>query len=170
MHRGDFMFKNLQETIKALNADVKNVANCEKAKKLRKKLLSIGMPLAICGFLGVFVCFVLFATAGFKAFKPNGGFTARILVPFILIIPCAAIGGIGSTLTSLGLKIVITGYTTNLIDEAVGNNCPNCGETITEETQFCTKCGTKVRKTCSQCKHVNNYKDKYCEKCGNKLD
>ena len=30
------MFKNLQESIKALNADVKTVANCEKAKKLRK--------------------------------------------------------------------------------------------------------------------------------------
>ena len=34
------MFNNLQETIKALNADVKNVANCEKAKRLRKKLSS----------------------------------------------------------------------------------------------------------------------------------
>ena len=81
------MFKNLQETIHALNADVKNVANCEKAKRLRKKLLSIGLPLAIGGFVGVFVCFILFATAGFDAFGPNG-FTARIIVPFVLFLPC----------------------------------------------------------------------------------
>ena len=48
------MFNNLRETIKALNADVNNVANSEKAKKLRSKLLKIGIPLAVCGFLGVF--------------------------------------------------------------------------------------------------------------------
>jgi hypothetical protein len=81
------MFKNLQESIKALNADVKNVANCEKAKKLRKKLLTIGLPLAIGGYLGVFICFALFATAGMNAFGPNG-FTARVMIPFLLFIPC----------------------------------------------------------------------------------
>ena len=163
------MFKNLQETIKALNADIKNVANCEKAKKLRKKLLTIGLPLAICGFLGVFICFALFATAGFDAFGGNR-FTARIMVPFLLFIPCGIVGSIGSVLTSLGLKIVVTGYATNLINETVGNNCPKCGETINSEMLFCTKCGTKVRKECSKCKHVNNHKSDYCEKCGTRLD
>ena len=159
------MFKNLQETIKALNADVKNVANCEKAKKLRKKLLAIGLPLAIGGFLGVFICFALFVTA----MGPNG-FTARIMVPFLLFMPCGVVGGIGSMIASLGFKIVITGYTTNLINETVGNNCPNCGETISFEMQFCSKCGTKVRKECPNCKYVNNHKSDYCEKCGTKLD
>lgn len=163
------MFKKLQETINSLNADVKNVTNCEKAKKLRKKLLAIGLPLAIGGFLGVFICFVLFATAGFDAMGPNG-FSARIMVPFLLLIPCGIVGGIGSTIASLGFKIVITGYTTNLINETVGNNCPNCGETIGSEMYFCSKCGAKVRKECSNCKHINNYKSYYCEKCGTKLD
>ena len=163
------MFNNLQETIKALNADVKNVANCEKAKRLRKKLLAIGLPLAICGFLGVFICFALFATAGFDAIGSNG-FSARIMVPFLLIIPCGVVGGIGSMIASLGFKIVITGYTTNLINETVGNNCPNCGETIGSEMYFCSKCGTKVRKECPNCKYVNNHKNDYCEKCGTKLN
>lgn len=163
------MFKNLQETIKALNADVKNVANCEKAKKLRKKLLAIGLPLAIGGFLGVLICFALFSTAGFDAMGPNG-FSARIMVPFLLFIPCGLIGGIGSIIASLGFKIVITGYATNLINETVGNNCPNCGETISSDMQFCSKCGTKVKKICSNCKHVNNHKSVYCEKCGTKLN
>ena len=162
------MFKNLQETIKALNADVKNVANCEKAKKLRKKLLTIGLPLAIGGFLGVFICFALFATAGMNAFGPNG-FTARRLGPFWLFMPCGVVGAIGSMIASLGFKIVVTGYTTNLINETVGNNCPNCGETINSEMIFCSKCGSKVKNECSNCKHINSHKSDYCEKCGTKL-
>ena len=163
------MFKSLQETIHALNADVKNVANCEKAKRLRKKLLSIGLPLAIGGFVGVFVCFILFVTAGFDAVGPNG-FTARIIIPFVLFLPCGAIGGIGSMITSLAMKIIIVGYTTGLVDEVVGNKCTNCGENVKAEMNYCVKCGKKIRKECSNCKHVNNYNSEYCEKCGNKLD
>ena len=166
------MFKGLQETIKALNADVNNVTNCEKAKKLRKNLLLIGLPIAIIGFLGMFTCITLFVIncVGSRPDFTTTTFPTKILVPFLLIIPCFAIGGIGSSIASLGFKIVITGYTTNLINETVGNNCPNCGETIGSEMYFCSKCGAKVRKECSNCKHINNYKSYYCEKCGTKLD
>lgn len=163
------MFKNLRETIKELNADVKNVANSEKAKKLRKKLLATGLPMAIGGFLGVFICFTLFATAGFDAMGPNG-FSARIMVPFLLFIPCGILGGIGFMIASLGFKIIVTGYTTNLINETVGYNCPNCGETINSEMFFCSKCGTKVKKECSNCKYPNSHKNDFCEKCGAKLN
>ena len=163
------MFKNLQETIKALNADVKDVANCEKAKNLRKKLIKIGLPLSIIGWLGVFVCFVLFATAGNAAFGPNG-FSARLIVPMVLFLPLFIMGGIGSTIAGHGFNIVVTGYATNLIDEVVGNNCPNCGESINSEMCFCTKCGTAVRKECPNCKHVNDVKNEYCAKCGTKLN
>ncbi len=163
------MFRGLQDTIKALNADVKTVANCEKAKKLRNKLLRIGLPMAIGGFLGVFVCFVLIATAGFDAFGSNG-FTARFLVPFILFLPCGIVGGIGTVLAGLGGKIIIVGYTTNVIDEVVGNHCPVCGQTTGAESYYCSKCGAKVKKECARCKHVNHYQNDYCEKCGNKLD
>lgn len=163
------MFKNLQETIKALNADAKNVANCEKAKNLRKKLLTIGLTMAIVGFLGVFACFVMFTLAGANSMGTEG-FSTKILVPFLLFIPCGIIAAIGAKLASLGFKIVVAGYTTSLIDETVGNSCPKCGEAITPEMQFCSKCGTKVRKECSKCKHINNHKSEYCEKCGTKLD
>lgn len=162
------MFKNLEEEIKALNSDVKSVANCEKAKNLRKKLLSIGLTMAIVGFVGVFVCFVLFATAGFDAFGENG-FTARVLVPFFLFIPCGIIGGIGSTIASYGFKIVVVGYTTNLIDETVGNNCPKCGDKINQDEIFCSKCGFQVKKECPECKTINSHKDKFCKKCGKEL-
>lgn len=159
------MFRSLQETIKALNADVNNVANCQKAKKLRKKLLLIGLPLAIIGFIGTFICFALFIING----SNSTGFSTKFLVPFLLIIPCFAIGGIGSSIASLGFKIIITGYTSNLINETVGNNCPYCGSNINSETYFCPKCGKEIKKECSNCKHINNNQNDYCEKCGTKL-
>ena len=109
------MFTNLSNEIKELNSDVKNVANSKRAKKLRKKLLSFGIPIAIIGYVGVFVCLILFATAGFDAFDEHG-FTARVLVPFFLTIPCAVVGAFGARLASFGFKIVIAGYSSNLID------------------------------------------------------
>ena len=162
------MFNNLAEEIKNLNADVKTVANCERAKKLRKKLLCIGLPLAIIGGVGLITCFILFATAGFSAFG-NGGFTPRVLIPFALFIPFAILMAVGVAITNLGLKIIITQYTTNLIDETVGNNCSKCGDKIEPSEVFCSKCGTPVKKQCKKCQHINNIKNKYCEKCGEKL-
>lgn len=156
------MFKGLKEQINLLNADAKNVANCEKAKKLRTKLLAIGLPLAIVGVLGTLACAALFIMSADEGYE--------FLIPMLSMIPCIIIFIIGYSLSELGFKIVITGYTTNLIDETVGNNCPNCNATINPEMLFCSKCGTKVRKECPNCKFANNHKNEYCQKCGTKLD
>ena len=149
------MFNNLRETIKGLNANVNNVANSEKAIKLRKKLLSIGLTLAILGFLGVFVCFAIFAILSFNAVNTNT-FSTGIIVPCLLIFPFGIMGSIGAVIASLGFQIVITGYATNLIDETVGNNCPNCG--------------TELKKECPNCKVSNDNQNEYCSKCGTKLN
>ena len=52
------MFENLREEIRLLNSDVNNVSNSQKAKDLRRKLLTIGAPLMAIGYLGVFICFI----------------------------------------------------------------------------------------------------------------
>ena len=164
------MFKNLSETVKALNADVNNVANCEKAKKLRRKLVGIGLPMAICGFVGVIACFASFAITAVNSMNSMSfSIPTGIVIPFILFIPCGLVGGIGLNIASIGFKIVITGYTTNLVNETVGNNCPKCGETIELESSFCPKCGERLKKQCEACNHVNGYKNDYCENCGKKL-
>lgn len=162
------MFNNIRDEILRLNSDVNDVVNCEKARKLKKKLLCIGLPMAIIGFLGLFTCFVLFATAGFDAFGPNG-FTNRIIIPFILFLPFGFVGMIGASITSLAMKIVVIGYGTNFVDQAKGNRCPKCGDVVETNELFCTKCGTPLQLKCPKCGMINDYKNDFCKNCGEKL-
>ena len=162
------MFEGLKEEIRLLNSDVNNVANSEKAKELRNKLLKIGIPLAIIGFGGSFLCFVLFGTVGFMSLDASG-FNGAILIPFFLMIPLFLLGSVGGTLISLALKIVITGYTSNLVEETVWERCPKCGDRITKEELFCNKCGHQLRKKCPKCDFINEPSNNYCVKCGEKL-
>lgn len=177
------MFKGLRETIKGLNSDVKTVANCEKAKKLRKNLLIIGFIMAIVGIIGTLVCVGIVFSNFFDmgdsvmssslenndSFGKIKGFGKDIFVPFIIIIPFGILASIGIIFIKLGFSILVTGFATNLIDEAVGNNCPNCGKRVEGEKSFCSNCGHQLNKQCSHCGHVNHFKNVHCEKCGRKL-
>ena len=173
------MCSNLRNIVKELNYDISDVANSEKAKKLRKTLLCIGIPMLVIGIVGTITCFVLFVIGGVNQ-QPqlptnpgegvSLGFPSEMLIPFFLIIPCFIIFALGVELTSLGLKIIATGFTSKLIDETVGNNCPNCGNEILKNNSFCPKCGTKLVKKCPNCNHENDNKSDYCVNCGTSLN
>ena len=49
--------------------------------------------------------------------------------------------------------------------------CENCGAKIKENSQFCTKCGSKVtnKKICPNCGETNGKGASFCESCGNAL-
>ena len=63
------MFRGLHETIRNLNADLNNVTNCKRAKKLRKTLLSVGLPLVLFAFAGAIFCLVMFVKGGYENLK-----------------------------------------------------------------------------------------------------
>ena len=121
------------------------------------------------------LCLTIFVKEGFENLKQASkgleNFKIEtILIPFIALIPIVIGGMIGVTLTRLGLQIVITGYTSKLIDDAIGNNCPYCGDKIGDKEKFCSNCGKQLFKQCKKCKHKNHVKNNYCDSCGEKLN
>lgn len=163
------MFNNLRNTILNLNADVNNVANCEKARKLRKKLLAIGLTLAIAGIVLSFVCIVMFALGAAKNVGEVSFNIVPVLVPALLLLPCGLMASIGLILTVLALKIVVTGYATGVVKETIGNNCPNCNTAIKNGELYCPKCGTRFSKKCEACGFENDSKNEFCSQCGKSL-
>ena len=144
-----------------LAAKAKQVTNSEEAKNIRDKLLKTGIPMAVCGFLGAFACFVLFVVFGFMSVE-GGSFNILILVPFLLLIPCSIIGGIGAFAIYLGLGIVVAKATTNFLDN--NSYCPNCGDVVEEGELYCKKCGKPLlsKKICSSCHTENDMESVYC--------
>lgn len=155
------MFDDLKKTISELNSNVNDVANCEKAKALRKKLLKIGAIMAVVGFGGPFLLLLL---------ENIGVHMFRLLPVYITVPVFFFVGGIGVRIITLGLKIVITGYASGYLDKKLTIKCPYCDDPIKDGEIYCSKCGNRVKKECPSCKHINPMENDYCEKCGAKLD
>jgi len=48
--------------------------------------------------------------------------------------------------------------------------CPICGLKLKPDAEFCTNCGTKLKKVCPSCGNaIENLSGKFCEKCGASL-
>ena len=162
------MFGSVKKEIIEYN---ENKSNEELYKRIiKKKILSkvFGIILMILGFGGAFACFILVATSG-KIFLEDG-FTSRIIVPLILIVPCGIIGGAGSMLLTISAYI---NSNLNIYQKALAaslaSSCVNCGHIIKKDEVYCPKCGKPMNKTCQKCGEECNQGDTYCKKCGSKF-
>ena len=48
-------------------------------------------------------------------------------------------------------------------------NCPACGVIASAESNFCVKCGARLRIACPGCGEVNSAVSRYCHACGSAL-
>ncbi len=57
-------------------------------------------------------------------------------------------------------------------DSSIDDNitCDKCDLVNPKESEFCNKCGNRLRFACPQCKQLNNVGVGYCGKCGTKLE
>lgn len=166
-----FIFlKNLKTTVKELNSNVNNVANTEKAKQLKDKLLKYGIPLSIVGGVGVLIAIILGVGAFSALMESKKVLPVAIILPIVFFVIFSALLSIGITFLIFGLKIMVVEYTSDIIEESFGCNCPKCGARINDQTVYCPTCGVLLKKECSNCKHINNPRATFCEKCGKKLN
>lgn len=70
-------------------------------------------------------------------------------------------------------KVGFTFYMTAkcLADDIEISKCPFCGRNISENNNFCGKCGAKIKlqAECSNCGDINSNNARFCKKCGNSL-
>lgn len=151
------MFLRLREKIIKLNNNTSDIERVDKAKRLKKKLLLIGLPLAIIGIGGAIACFVLMTLRFANT-------TSLKLTPMMIVylyIPCFIIGSIGISITKLAFKVNTSESTKPL--------CPHCGTTIERQETLCSNCGTRLKSKCPNCGAINSGDNIFCSNCNERL-
>ncbi len=159
----------IMDYVKSINASVNDLVSQEKAKKIRKRLIIIGI---ICLVLGVVILSYSMISSILSFFEGMESMYFNFqhgMISFILFIPGSFLLMAGITLLRAGLAILFTKETSNFVDKTINDRC-SCGHTITSDQMFCPKCGRPTRQVCSNCGHVLEPKDEYCRKCGIKIN
>lgn len=162
------MFGRLGNAVKELNVNVADVATCEKAKKLRKKLLTFGIVGVVLGALMILGGIIMFMIPLMSPLETVNGLPVTSIIGMIMFMIGGGLSSISVVLIYYGLAILVGGATAKFVDKSINQRC-ECGEVILSSSKYCPKCGLPVRKTC-ECGHVNDSESKYCTECGKKLN
>lgn len=177
--------------LKSLVAKANQATNSEEAKKIKKKLLKIGIILSVIGLLLVIgatiVMFVGFGSSANVDMQNPQINMSGILVPAAFGSVMFIIGGIllviGVIAINLSLSIVIAGVTSSWLDvkneeeKSVNQSnpnydvCPHCKAQIAKNSKFCSNCGKSTVQTiiCPHCNAKNPIENKYCLNCGQRF-
>lgn len=177
--------------LKSLVAKANQATNSEEAKRIKKKLLTIGITLTVVGLIvliaGIIVSFVGFGINADKSMSSSqpmiSGFMSSALIGMVLFIIGAIATGIGTVAIRLALSIVIAGVTSSWLDvkneeeKSINQNnpnydvCPHCKAHIAKNAKFCSNCGKSTVQTitCPHCNAKNPIENKYCINCGQRF-
>jgi len=166
----------LYDTIASLNANLTDVATCKKAKKLRRILIWVGGFLILACSVVLVVCLINFLKVGFGVMNgmfnqsDNVGDTFSQILPYLIVfIICGLLLMLGIYMFKAGFKILVGTVGAKFVDKSLNTRCSNCGFVLTDQHDFCPKCGQNVRRVCPNCNHKNENGSDFCAKCGNPL-
>lgn len=169
--QGELISMKIMDYVKNINAGINDIVSKEKAIKIRKTLIIVGLICLILGIATIAFCFINFYLNFFG--RMNNGFQQPTQnnngLSFILFIPGSILTMAGINLLRAGLAILVTKGTSQFIDNTINHHCV-CGNTITSDQMFCPKCGRPTRKVCSSCGNTLEPNDEYCRKCGTKVN
>ena len=124
-----------ERTIKIINADPTNLDNQRKGKQIKKKCLSIGVPVSIAGIVGIVTIIACIVTRRLDV---------NAILPFLLLAGFGFIYSIGWKIVSYAKKIHLDpkDAPTNSYETL---SCPNCSTKNSLLSTHCYKCGTKLK-------------------------
>ena len=116
------MVIDLMHEAKNLNSSISNVANCEKAKMIKKKLLRIGGIMTVVGAIGILFCIACIALSALVDINSqNSSIPVMLIAGLICFLPAIVVFGFGLTILNSGFKINIIDHVSELVEEQGAN-------------------------------------------------
>ena len=141
----------------------------------KKALMIVGILVTVLSLAGLAGGVLLIV---FGSMNPNGAWEIiwRIVLGSIIVIFGAIFFSIGITMLAITRSMINTiGGSVADGNRAIGTinitKCPKCGEKLSDDSNFCKKCGEKIGiEICPNCGLPLPKDSKFCEHCGKEIN